>query len=160
MGKGTGKQRAATHNEMNSPMRRGVGEDVWKTTHLAGYECGFGYFVGDIVQHPTKPVTGRVICIFRVSRCISIAWGEGEVLGTYHPAKAKLEIVGRVVSTMFPKDILTWLYKKYDLSERVFFWYHFKGCGRKAAESVAEKFNISIDEMRTLLIPYKSQRLI
>ena len=124
-------------------------------TRLIGFECGFGYFAGDIVVHPKKG-RGRVVCIYRTSQAVAIAWN-GEALSTFHPKEdRKLEKTGeRIVAPMFPKHVLTWLYKQYDLSDRVMFWYHWKGTGKQAASDCAEKFALTLDEVRDILRVYK-----
>ncbi len=134
--------------------------EKWQRTRLIGFECGFGFFAGDTIEHPRKG-TGRVSCVFRESGVIPIVWGDNTSISTYHARNDRhLDKTGRVAAPLFPKVVLKWIYEQYNLENKIFFMYHWKGANKQAAEATAEYLHVSLSKIKSVLQSFRDRGCI
>ena len=140
---------------------------------LMTLECGFGYFAGDVIRYKDKEGTKTAEVVFvsrsmcnlqtQVYRCDGKKYTFDDffldMVRIGDPTLKRLN-VPRKSPRLFPKITLRQIYEQYSLNGKVFFLYHYYGCGRVAAEKTATRLQIDLAQVRSVLKKARSRNLL
>ncbi len=126
--------------------------------------CGFGVFAGDEVLLKTKTSKwkGHIVWVDRSTRTISVhnSDSRGYWVGSVDELQQLKRTGERQKSLLFDCDMLGAIVGKLNHVEKVFFLYHYYGAGKKAAQKVCNRLDITEDRLRTILQSARKRKWI